>query len=727
MGMAVNASGFGVLEMVRGTVDVCSVPASELRVDGWMELIGEVSQAMTMLAAARDAAIVRLAAIDEVVTDDGVIDERVNGLGTICLDAGAMVSTATGTSARFGQEMVEQAVTRVVRVPALHEAMLDGRLDDYKARCIADELADVPADLARTVLDALGPQLGEKSGPALRRRTRDLLFSLAPELLKKRIRRARSDVGLRRWTGAPGTDSWGAVFPSERAATAWAAIDALARQYRLDGKYPTLEQARAFALLDLVDGRTTVETVLHLTVAADALDEAADVSAGDSHGPDSEHEDSTADDSGVDDSATERSDPDVRGHVASAADPREQTTDGAVGSGAETFVRTAGARGSDATWMPLSSLAQSGALDGFPPGAPRMVGSGGSWAAPRRNDAGPGARFCDPRTGALLDIGDELASSSYRPGERLKQLIRHRDGRCRFPGCVVPARQCDIDHVIPWPKGRTSATNLICLCRRHHRIKQRHRWRVRLRADGIVEWLDPRGLRQVTEPIDHLGATERRVVLVDTSEPADGTEDVLDDMFDGAFDDELDLSDAADAAADSAAEARLVRHLGSSSMGDEGVESHLDGEGSPAPAAALPRGPSPVSTRWPLPGSSRGLSPESSSRSSHGTRGCRRGIITIADIERLERAGLADLADGHATVDDALDALDAMGARAGPVGSGSTRARRRLRCDVGECRADHRVHHHVEYQFVEHPWLRFKSRRRHRRLTARLARGEPPY
>ena len=51
----------------------------------------------------------------------------------------------------------------------------------------------------------------------------------------------------------------------------------------------------------------------------------------------------------------------------------------------------------------------------------------------------------------------------------------------------------------------------------------------------------------------------------------------------------------------------------------------------------------------------------------------------------------------------------------------------RRRCDAGECRADHRVHHRVEYQFAEHPWLRFKSRRRHRRLTARLAKGEPPY
>ncbi|MFN2318231.1 MAG: hypothetical protein ABR500_00930, partial [Dermatophilaceae bacterium] len=57
---------FGVLERVRGAVEVCSVAAGERGVDGWMALIGEVSAALTVLAAARDAAVVRLAAVEEV-------------------------------------------------------------------------------------------------------------------------------------------------------------------------------------------------------------------------------------------------------------------------------------------------------------------------------------------------------------------------------------------------------------------------------------------------------------------------------------------------------------------------------------------------------------------------------------------------------------------------------------------------------------------------------------
>lgn len=118
---------YGILDTVRGAVDVCSVAAGDRGVDEWMAVLGEVSQALTVLAAARDAAIVRLAAIDKAVTEDGVVGEQVNGLGTVCLDAGAMVSTATGTSARFGEEMVEQAVTRVVRVPGAARGHARGR------------------------------------------------------------------------------------------------------------------------------------------------------------------------------------------------------------------------------------------------------------------------------------------------------------------------------------------------------------------------------------------------------------------------------------------------------------------------------------------------------------------------------------------------------------------------------------------------------------------------
>ena len=174
-GSAGPARGSGVLDMVQGAVAVCAVPAAEHSAVGWMDIVEEMSAAIAVLTAARDAAIVRLAAIDEVVTEDGVIGEQVNGLGSVSLDAGAMVATATGTTTRFGEQLVDQAVARVVRIPTLHEAMLAGESDEYKARCVADELDDVPLDLARAVAEAVRPEMRDKSGPALRRRTRAIL------------------------------------------------------------------------------------------------------------------------------------------------------------------------------------------------------------------------------------------------------------------------------------------------------------------------------------------------------------------------------------------------------------------------------------------------------------------------------------------------------------------------------------------------------------------------
>ena len=122
-----------------------------------------------------------------------------------------------------------------------------------------------------------------------------------------------------------------------------------------------------------------------------------------------------------------------------------------------------------------------------------------------RGAAGVKVRFalCHRRTGALVGDAD-IATGAYRPGEKLKALVRTRDGRCRFPGCSVAARFCDLDHARPWPTGPTTAANLMCLCRRHHRIKQRPGWSVHLAVDGTATWTDPVGRARTTSPRNHL-------------------------------------------------------------------------------------------------------------------------------------------------------------------------------------------------------------------------------
>ncbi|MBK9435599.1 MAG: HNH endonuclease [Micrococcales bacterium] len=52
-----------------------------------------------------------------------------------------------------------------------------------------------------------------------------------------------------------------------------------------------------------------------------------------------------------------------------------------------------------------------------------------------------------------------------------KKAVRARDRHCRFPGCTTPAAHTDTDHLIPWPTGQTTPTNLAPECRGHHLIK----------------------------------------------------------------------------------------------------------------------------------------------------------------------------------------------------------------------------------------------------------------
>ncbi len=87
------------------------------------------------------------------------------------------------------------------------------------------------------------------------------------------------------------------------------------------------------------------------------------------------------------------------------------------------------------------------------------------------------ALAADARWRAWLTGADgrvvKTSSDTYRPSAALARLVRARAPHCRMPGCDRPAEQCDLDHAIPWPRGRTTEANLGPLCRRHH-IQKTH-------------------------------------------------------------------------------------------------------------------------------------------------------------------------------------------------------------------------------------------------------------
>ena len=105
---------------------------------------------------------------------------------------------------------------------------------------------------------------------------------------------------------------------------------------------------------------------------------------------------------------------------------------------------------------------------------------------------------------AIVHPGQAPPEPRYRPSKKLADFVRCRDLTCRFPGCTAPATNCDLDHTIPWPYGPTQASNLKCLCRRHHLLKTHwggpSGWRDRQLPEGTVEWTAPDGRVYRTTP-----------------------------------------------------------------------------------------------------------------------------------------------------------------------------------------------------------------------------------
>jgi hypothetical protein len=96
------------------------------------------------------------------------------------------------------------------------------------------------------------------------------------------------------------------------------------------------------------------------------------------------------------------------------------------------------------------------------------------------------------------------AEDRYRPGRRLRHLIRARNTTCTAPGCGRRATGCDLDHTDPWHQGgRTCECNLAPLCRHHHRCKQAEGWRLEQPQPGVLVWHTPAGRTYTTTPTQY--------------------------------------------------------------------------------------------------------------------------------------------------------------------------------------------------------------------------------
>lgn len=110
----------------------------------------------------------------------------------------------------------------------------------------------------------------------------------------------------------------------------------------------------------------------------------------------------------------------------------------------------------------------------------------------------------------VIDLNEEICTDAYTPTVRLRTQVRLIDQTCAFPNCNVKAENCDLDHRIPFDQGgKTTTSNLTCLCRHHHRAKTHLGWTYQRLAPGRYRWRSPHGYEFITSPEGTVASTPR--------------------------------------------------------------------------------------------------------------------------------------------------------------------------------------------------------------------------
>ena len=91
----------------------------------------------------------------------------------------------------------------------------------------------------------------------------------------------------------------------------------------------------------------------------------------------------------------------------------------------------------------------------------------------------------DPATGQALYDG----TTRRRPTTSQRRTVEARNQTCIFPGCRMPAIDCDLDHTTRWADGgETTTDNLTPLCRHDHRIRHQAGWTHQPLPNGDHQW-----------------------------------------------------------------------------------------------------------------------------------------------------------------------------------------------------------------------------------------------
>lgn len=412
-------------------------------------------------------------------------------------EVAAEIGAALRVSDRTVQRQLDQARTLTVDFPAAHAALAEGRISRAHVHVITEAAAHLADPAVRAQYEQIVLQVAEgESASRLRPYARLVAHRLHPRTADERHRAAATVRGVSVTDLDDGMSELLLTAPSPLVHGIRDRITRLAKAVQDDER--AMQGARTAQEAGMVPGTGTArdgETGRDAMPTGDAgvAGAGADVQA-----------DADTDERADADTDGPRTLDQLRADIlcdlaltgtpaghATAHTPAELL--GAIRAEVHVTVPVLGATG--ATGEPAM-------LDGMQPmdtaTALRLAGTATGWDRV----------LTHPVTGAVLAV------DRYRPSAELRRHLQAIDHRCRFPGCMIPARRCDLDHVHDAADGgATAADNLADACRRHHVLKHRTRWRAQKQPDGTIEWTSPTGRR-------YPDRTHPRVVFV----PASGEE-----------------------------------------------------------------------------------------------------------------------------------------------------------------------------------------------------------
>ncbi|MGL5816449.1 MAG: DUF222 domain-containing protein [Phycicoccus sp.] len=457
------------------------------------ELVGELQGVVNAAEGAQAVAAGWGARVEERPGPDGLVTNRVHPVGFTDAMSGGEVALAAGVSEGVGWRKVRLGAELGERFPRVRDLLVAGEISAVTAHRVLDGCDGLDVDACREVDEQLAPRLADLDPGALARVVRQVATQVAADQVAARVEARRRTRCVEVSAGDDGLASWWAVLPTATAAAAWSAVDQLAADYRAQDDTLTVGESRADAFGDLLLRNVTVTAKVTLGVPVVT---GADVGVG----------------------ATPR--PSVPSSTRQRADLRDD--DEFVDHDTGEVIRVADLSPAVRERLSWVEVPDAGHPCG---GEPESASVDPRYDMRSPVDGGysvsgvdlPGLGWVDPATvagilatvpvevgRAVLDAGTGTlvshTTSAYTPTRAMREYVQARDGTCRMWGCSRRATAVDLDHVRPWPAGITSPQNLAGLCRRHHRMKQRGRWRYRLRPDGTVDWVSDSGKRRVTEP-----------------------------------------------------------------------------------------------------------------------------------------------------------------------------------------------------------------------------------